>query len=62
MIPEEAYEYALKHGPSKKTRKIVCQNAFWAYLYAIDVDKKPRNNKKGRLQKFNTCKFLRNPC
>ena len=39
MTIRETYEYALKHGPENKTRKIVCQDPEFAYKYAENVDK-----------------------
>ncbi len=42
MSPEEAYKYALENGPDKKTREIACQDPYYAYLYASDIDKYPR--------------------
>ena len=41
MTPTDAYYKALKEGPSDLTRNIACQEPYWAYLYALDVDKKP---------------------
>ena len=44
MTPEEAYEYAKKHGPSDETREIACKKPRYAFLYARDVDKCPRED------------------
>ena len=39
MTPEEAYNYALKYGPSDETRRIACEDPKYAYYYATEVDK-----------------------
>ena len=44
MTPEEAYQLALKYGPSDYTREIACQDPECAYNYALDIDKIPRDD------------------
>ena len=44
MRPEEALEHAERHGPSDDTRVFACKNPFYAYYYALDVDKCPRED------------------
>jgi len=44
MTPKEAYGHAKKHGSSNKTREIACQDSAYAYYYALEVDKCPRED------------------
>jgi len=44
MTPEKAYEHAKKYGPLDITREIVCQDPEYAYYYALDIDKCPRED------------------
>ena len=41
MGPGEAYDKATEEGPSNLTRNIACQDSYYAYWYALNVDKKP---------------------
>jgi hypothetical protein len=40
MIAKNAFEYAKFHGPSDKTRDLACEEPFWAFCYANEIDKK----------------------
>ena len=44
MSPKEAYEYAKKYGPSNETREIACEDPEFAYEYAKNVDKCPKED------------------
>jgi len=44
MASKEAYRYALKNGGSDKLREICCQKPWYAYYYALKLDKKPRED------------------
>lgn len=44
MTPEKAFWHAIKHGPSEKTRTIACENPYFAYQYAKEVDKCPHED------------------
>ena len=44
MNHEEAFDFAYKHGPSDKTRKIVYQDSLCALYYARNIDKCPRED------------------
>lgn len=43
-IANVAYHKGLAEGPTDKTRELACLNPFWAYKYALDVDKAPRDD------------------
>ena len=51
MTPEEAYLHAIECGSSDKTREIVCKSPHYAYLYAENVDKKPKNDTRNAVCK-----------
>ena len=44
MNPEEAYQYVKKCGLSEEIRNAACQSAHFAYYYAKNVNKEPKEN------------------
>ena len=44
MTPQEAYEHAKFYGSSDKIKKIACQDPQYAFLYAKNIDKCPRED------------------
>jgi len=42
MTPREAYNYACEKGGSGRLRTICCLYHFYAYMYALYVDKVPK--------------------
>jgi len=44
VTPEEAYKYARENEGSDKLSSICCQDPYYAYLYAIDIDESPRED------------------
>jgi hypothetical protein len=44
MIAESAYIFALKYGSLNIIRKFACKDPYFAYRYAMDIDKCPRKD------------------
>jgi len=44
MTPGKAYIYAEKYGSLEETREIVCEDPEFAYEYAKNIDKCPRED------------------
>jgi len=58
MIPKEAYELAIKEGPSDNTRKTACESSWYSYLYAKEIDKGPNDTTRTGAYKDPDCAYL----
>ena len=57
MTPKEAYEFAEKYDSSDEIRKIACQDPYYAYVYARNIDKESRDDTREA-----ACKDLKYAC
>ena len=49
LTPLQAYDKALKEGPSDDTRKAVLFNSVYAYRYAYYIDKRPTEDTRNAI-------------
>jgi len=51
MTPEQAFYFAYKRGGTEELREVCCGDPWYAYAYASDIDKVPRDDTR-----FAACK------
>jgi hypothetical protein len=51
MTPQEAYETAYYTRSTVETRRIACEDAYYAYKYALHVDEAPRDDTRAAAAK-----------
>lgn len=57
-LGQEAYQAGMASGPSFETRAEACSTSFWAFKYAMDVDKKSYPNTRAKALELSRTAYL----